>query len=105
MTEELEDLCETISDKIMEIGLLTNLIDDGSLTPVSLRVTGEKNDWSMYIDVGIEDRDSDEISDDEDEKICDAIDMYFSDKGLDEEFKNLGYSQDDRDEIRVVLLK
>ena len=105
MTEELEDLCETISDKIMEIGLLTNLIDDGSLTTVSLRVTGEKNDWSMYIDVGIEDRDSDEISDDEDEKICDAIDMYFSDKGLDEEFKNLGYSQDDRDEIRVVLLK
>ncbi len=105
MTEELEDLCETISDKIMEIGLLTNLIDDGSLATVSLRVTGEKNDWSMYIDVGIEDRDSDEISDDEDEKICDAIDMYFSDKGLDEELKNLGYSHDDRDEIRVVLLK
>ena len=105
MTEELEDLCETISDKIMEIGLLTNLIDDGSLATVSLRVTGEKNDWSMYIDVGIEDRNSDEISDDEDEKICDAIDMYFSDKGLDEELKNLGYSHDDRDEIRVVLLK
>ena len=29
MSEELNDLCESISDKIMEIGLFTNLIEDG----------------------------------------------------------------------------
>jgi hypothetical protein len=105
MSEELNDLCESISDKIMEIGLFTNLIEDGELATVSLRVTGKQNDWSMYIDVVVDDRESDEISEDEDENICDSLEMYFTEKGLNESFESLGYSENDRDTICVVLVE
>lgn len=89
----------------METGLLTDFIEDGSLSTVSLRVSGKKSEWSMYIDVVVDDRESDEISEDEDENICDALDMYFTEKGLNEEFESLGYSENDRDTIRVVLVE
>jgi hypothetical protein len=105
MSEELNDLCEGISDKIMETGLLTGFIEDGSLATVSLRVTGEKDAWTLNIDLVIDDRDSDEISEDEDDEICDNVQMFITSKGLDEEFEGLGFELDNRDSIIVNLVE
>ena len=105
MSEELNDLCEGISDKIMETGLLTGFIEDGSLATVSLRVTGEKDAWTLNIDLVIDDRDSDEISEDEDDEICDNVQMFITSKGLDEGFEGLGFELDNRDSIIVNLVE
>ena len=105
MSEELNSLCDTISDKIMEIGLITNLVEDGSLATVTLRVAGQKDAWTLNIDLVIDDRDSDEISEDEDDEICDTVQMYITNKGLDDEFEGLGYILDNRDSIIVNLVE
>ena len=105
MSEELNSLCDSISDKIMETGLITDLIEDGSLATVTLRVTGEKDAWTLNIDLVIDDRESDEISEDEDDDICDNVQMYITEKGLEGEFEKLGYESDNRDSTIVNLVE
>ena len=103
--ELLNELCDSISDKIMETGLLTEFIEDGSLATVSLRVAGSKSSWQMYVDLVIDDRESGELSLDEDEDICDAVDIYCIEKELNAEFESLGYLMDNREMITAVLVE
>lgn len=53
----------------------------------------------------IDDRDSDEISEDEDDEICDNVQVFITSKGLDEEFEGLGFELDNRDGIIVNLVE
>ena len=100
---DIRQLLEDISDKLMERGLLTASIEDGSLGTVSLRISGDQSDWTLHIDLTIDDRVSDELSLDEDEDICDIVDLYLLEKGLDQDLERLGYSLDNRNMIMAVL--
>ena len=43
----MEQLLEQISDKIMETGLLTKFVEDGSLAIVSLSTDGDQRDLKL----------------------------------------------------------
>ena len=60
---EMEQLLEQISDKIMETGLLTKFVEDGSLAIVSLSTDGDQKGFEI-INLTIDDRNDDEPNDD-----------------------------------------
>lgn len=89
--DEVDILLDSISDKIMETGLLTDCIEDGSLATVSLSLSGDKDYWELFINVIVDDRTSDALDVDEEESISDTVSGYFQDSKLLKEFEKLGY--------------
>lgn len=93
-TEGLDELCETIGDKLMETGYLTSAIQDGELAIVSIRVEGNKNFFRININLVIDNRDSVELSSDEEEIICDTFDTFLEQRDLKASFAELGFDLD-----------
>tara|TARA_B110000858_G_C17797387_1_gene473237 strand:+ start:689 stop:1528 length:840 start_codon:yes stop_codon:yes gene_type:complete len=91
----VENLLEAISDKIMETGILTQYIDDGSLATVSLKIDSSEDGFEIVVIIDCNDRSLGELSDDEDDYICERLDIYFEQKGFWAEFDSLGYPLDD----------
>ena len=90
-----ENLLEAISDKIMETGILTQYIEDGSLATVSLKIDSSEEGFEIIVIIDCNDRSSGELSDDEDDYICERLDVYFKQKRFWDEFDSVGYSLDD----------
>tara|TARA_B100000963_G_C22560754_1_gene641206 strand:- start:990 stop:1298 length:309 start_codon:yes stop_codon:yes gene_type:complete len=78
----MEQLLEQISDKIMETGLLTKFVEDGSLAIVSLSTDGDQNGFEIIINLTIDDRNDDEPNDDEWDNITEEVSRYFESKKL-----------------------
>jgi hypothetical protein len=93
--EELNELCDAISDKLMETGYLTSAIEEGDLATVSIHLEGDKNSFRININVQVDDRDSDELSDDEEEAICDGLQFFIQEKQLESSFTDLGFDLDE----------
>ena len=94
-TYTAENLLEAISDKIMETGILTQYVEDGSLATVSLKIESSEDGFEIIVIIDCNDRSSGELSDDEDDYICERLDIYFEQKGFWAEFDSLGYPLDD----------
>jgi len=92
--DELSELCDAISNKLMETGYLTYAIEEGDLATVSISLEGDKNSFRVNINVQIDDRDSDELSDDEEEAICDGLQFFIQEKQLESSFSDLGFDLD-----------
>jgi len=92
--DELSELCDAISNKLMETGYLTYAIEEGDLATVSISLVGDKNSFRVNINVQIDDRDSDELSDDEEEAICDGLQFFIQEKQLESSFSDLGFDLD-----------
>ncbi len=93
--EELNELCDAIADKLMETGYLTSAIEEGDLATVSIALEGDQNSFRVNINVQIDDRDSDELSDDEEEALCDGFQFFIQEKQLESSFADLGFDLDD----------
>jgi hypothetical protein len=92
---ELNELCDAISDKLMETGYLTSAIEEGDLATVSINLEGDKNSFRININVQVDDRDSDVLSDDEEEAICDGLQFFIQEKQLESSFTDLGFDLDE----------
>ena len=79
---KMEQLLEQISDKIMETGLLTKFVEDGSLAIVSLSTDGDQKGFEIIINLTIDDRNDDEPNDDEWDNITEEVSRYFESKKL-----------------------
>jgi|SaaInlStandDraft_6_1057023.scaffolds.fasta_scaffold126552_1 hypothetical protein len=99
------ELCQKIGDKIMERGLLTFALADGNLTCVTLRVKGNKDTFSIIVELECEGRGQKNLSDDEDDKIVDIVDGYFESKQFWSHFEDIGYSRNGCDGFASKLVE
>ena len=90
----LDDLMEAISDKVMETGLLTSCVEDGDLATVSLSVKEEEGGFQIMIDLGIDDREDQEVGEDEWDNITETIAHYFTEKQFWPELEKLGFAEE-----------
>ena len=92
---ELDELCEAIGDKLMETGYLTAALEDGDLAIVSINVESDESLFKININLVVDDRQSSELSPDEEENICDTFDSFLEQRDLKSSFAELGYDLDD----------
>ena len=101
--EKAADLLEKVSDKIMETGILTQYIEEGELSVVSLSISGDKETFEIVIKLSIDDRDDTELSDDEWDYITERVNLYFQEKQIWPELEALGYKDDNSDGFDAVV--
>ena len=82
INHEVLDLLDRISDKIMERGILSEYIEEGSLAGVTLRINGNKEVFELIIKLQVDGREEMEISDDEWDYITERVSSYFEEKGF-----------------------
>lgn len=99
----MEELLESIADKIMEKGLLTKFVEDGSLAIVSLSTEGDKNGFEIIINLTIDDRNDDEPNDDEWDNITEEVSRYFESKKLWSLLSEKGWQEDVCDGFDVKI--
>ena len=95
--EKTADILEKVSDNIMETGLLTQYIEEGQLSVVSLSISGNKETFEIVIKLSIDDRDDTELTDDEWDYITEKVNLYFQEKKIWTELEALGYKEDNSD--------
>ena len=88
--EELKNYLDSITDKIEQRGLLTQFIEDGSLSYVQLDIRQHDTWWEMLITVGVDDREDENISDDEEENISDFVSEFCEENDFISELERLG---------------
>lgn len=99
----MEELLESIADKIMETGLLTKFVEDGKLAIVSLSTEGDKNGFEIIINLTIDDRNDDEPNDDEWDNITEEVSRYFESKKLWSLLSEKGWQEDVCDGFDVKI--
>lgn len=101
--DEVLDFMEAVSNKIMETGILTQYIEEGSLSLVSLSISGDKDSFEIIVKLSIDDRDDSELTDDEWDYITERVNVYFSEKQLWPELEAFGYKESNSDGFDVVV--
>jgi hypothetical protein len=99
----METLLNSISDKIMETGILTKHIERGHLAIVGLEIDGDEDAFSVIIKLTIDDRDSDEVTDDEWDSITEEVGRYFREKQFWALLAEHGFSEQNSDGFDVVI--
>lgn len=99
----MEQLLESISDKIMETGLLTKFVENGRLAIVSLSTDGDQNGFEIIINLTIDDREDDEPNDDEWDNITEEVARYFESKKLWSLLAEKGWQEDVCDGFDVKI--
>ena len=104
INHEVLDLLDQISDKIMERGILSEYIEEGSLAGVTLRINGNKEVFELIIKLQVDGREEMEISDDEWDYITERVSSYFEEKGFWPEIEIFGYLEENSDGFDVKIV-
>jgi len=99
----MDDLLQSISDKLMETGILTKFVEDGCLAAVSLEIHGDEDVFTILIKLTIDDRDDEESTDDEWDNITEEVTRYFNSKQLWALMEEQGYREENSDGFDVVI--
>ena len=78
--------------------MMSFLVEEGVLTVGTISgifTAAMLNSFRVNINVQIDDRDSDELSDDEEEAICDGLQFFIQEKQLESSFADLGFDLDE----------
>ena len=78
----MEEALESISAKLMETGRLTKYIKEGNLAIVSLDIDGDAESYEIIINLTIDERKNDDLTDDEFGNITEEVQVYFESKDL-----------------------
>ena len=104
INHEVLDLLDRISDKIMERGILSEYIEEGSLAGVTLRINGNKKVFELIIKLQVDGREEMEMSDDEWDYITERVSSYFEEKGFWPEIEKFGYLEENSDGFDVKIV-
>jgi len=100
---EVIDILEEISGKIMERGFLSEHIEEGNLSLVSLSIDGNKETFEIIIKLTIDERDDSELTDDEWDYITERVNAYFQEKKLWSGLEACGFTEDNCDGFDVEV--
>ena len=90
-SSELINLCHSVADELMELGYLNPIIEDGNLTIITINVEGEEKLFKLNINLVVNDRQSSNLTKDEEQNVCNTFDTYLQITGLKDSFKALGF--------------
>ena len=104
MTRNIDDAISDITDKIFKSGVIQNNIQEGSLSGLTISISGDQEAWSLDLYLHLEDRLSAEFIDEESEDDLSWAIQEFIEEQIEEDFEAIGFFANERENINLNIV-